>query len=329
MPNNGKLYKYRSIRGEAFNYAFDSLANGYLWLPKANQLNDDEDTTVSYDPVTTAEEILNYIVEHPVDFMFTIINSPQREFKIARTPKQEQMIKRACDCIDYTTGKIDRSKALRELLNDGMSYKNAVEQLDKLISYIDLYPQQNIESIKHLANLHLKYNDNLRDLAFVYSMTEDYDCDQMWAYYADSNNGFCIEYNFNLAKALPLDIKRKLVSLFKVEYKTEEVGYSFIPLLKWYMSGQDPAVYTDEGMAIFSHLITKKQGWQHEREWRLFLTNTEHKLIADIVSGIIIDERALTCENGQKLITLAQTRGWKVSIRRTTITKKGHSYHAL
>ena len=61
LPNEGKLYKYRSIEGKAFDNAFDSLENGYLWLPKAEDLNDDEDTTLFYDPLKSAEEIKDYL----------------------------------------------------------------------------------------------------------------------------------------------------------------------------------------------------------------------------------------------------------------------------
>lgn len=38
LPNNGKLYKYRSIEGEAFEYAYDGLEKGYLYMAKANTL---------------------------------------------------------------------------------------------------------------------------------------------------------------------------------------------------------------------------------------------------------------------------------------------------
>ena len=51
LPNNGKLYKYRSIEGQAFDYAYDGLKNGYLWMAKANTLNDDLDCALMFDPI--------------------------------------------------------------------------------------------------------------------------------------------------------------------------------------------------------------------------------------------------------------------------------------
>ena len=52
LPNDGKLYKYRSIEGEAFAYALDGLQNKYLWMAKASSLNDDFDCSVRFDPMS-------------------------------------------------------------------------------------------------------------------------------------------------------------------------------------------------------------------------------------------------------------------------------------
>ena len=51
LPNDGKLYKYRSIEGEAFAYALDGLQNNYLWMAKASTLNDDLDCVIRFDPI--------------------------------------------------------------------------------------------------------------------------------------------------------------------------------------------------------------------------------------------------------------------------------------
>ena len=38
IPNGGKLYKYRSLQGKSFSYIYDSLKNGYLWIPTADSV---------------------------------------------------------------------------------------------------------------------------------------------------------------------------------------------------------------------------------------------------------------------------------------------------
>lgn len=49
LPNNGRLYKYRSIERNSFEYAYDGLKNGYLYMARANTLNDDLDSTLNFD----------------------------------------------------------------------------------------------------------------------------------------------------------------------------------------------------------------------------------------------------------------------------------------
>lgn len=71
--------------------------------------------------------------------------------------------------------------------------------------------------------------------------------------------------------------------------------------------------------------------WKEEKEWRVFLCNLDdnNKIYADIVSGIIIDERALECDNGQMLIELAIERGWNIKVRKRKQSGVGHYYEAL
>ncbi len=328
LPNGGKLYKYRSMEGTAFDNAFDSLKNGYLWLPKAEDLNDDEDTVLYYDPLKSVEEIKEYIFSHPYEFMGAVISSPERKFKIGKTKKDEFEIKCVCNCFDRTTGVLDEHKAILRMVKNGIPKEKAVKQLNILKAFIESYPKDNIKAIESLAEMHLSYNKRIRSQSYIYSLSEDYDNDQLWAYYANSNNGFCIEYDFNKCRELPVDTKRNLISLYKVKYKEAE-EYSFKPLIEWFFDGRDSTKYSEENKKILNQLITKKIGWQQEKEWRLFLSDTENKLFADIVSGIIIDERTLGSENSNMLISLSEARGWDIRIRRKNKVGTKHIYEAL
>ena len=51
FPNNGKLYKYRSLQGESFENIYDCLEKGYMWIGKASALNDDFDSNFFGNPV--------------------------------------------------------------------------------------------------------------------------------------------------------------------------------------------------------------------------------------------------------------------------------------
>ena len=73
-------------------------------------------------------------------------------------------------------------------------------------------------------------------------------------------------------------------------------------------------------------LITKKAFWSYEKEWRILLYNIENKLYADLVSGIVIDERAVETDNGKKLLDLCRQRDWTVTVRIKNVIQTKHEY---
>jgi hypothetical protein len=148
----------------------------------------------------------------------------------------------------------------------------------------------------------------------------------LWAYYANRNYGFCIEYDFQKAKTLPVEFKRKLIRFYRVRYQ-EAQEFSFIPLLEWYLGGkEDQEAFGEENYHTMVSLITKLPDWKHEKEWRLFLCDVENKLQVDLVSGLILDERILGHPNTCSLISLAKERGWRLTVRRKNITNTRHIY---
>jgi len=66
LPNNGRLYKYRSIEGNSFEYAYDGLKNGYLYMARANTLNDDLDSTLNFDAEKDINKQMQLFIEKAV-----------------------------------------------------------------------------------------------------------------------------------------------------------------------------------------------------------------------------------------------------------------------
>lgn len=73
LPNNGKFYKYRKGEGQDFDYAYDALKNGYIWLAKASTLNVDVDTTINFDLEKDIEEVKQYLRAHPIEVLNWIL----------------------------------------------------------------------------------------------------------------------------------------------------------------------------------------------------------------------------------------------------------------
>ena len=158
-------------------------------------------------------------------------------------------------------------------------------------------------------------------------MSESYDNELMWAHYANSNKGFCIEYDFSKAPQLKPEIWRKLISIYKVIYKDEQEGFSFMRILDFIMKGQtDQEEYKSISYDMMQKLITKKAFWSYEKEWRILLYNIENKLYADLVSGIIIDDRVVERDNGKKLLDLCRQRGWNITVRTKNVIQTKHEY---
>lgn len=327
LPNKGKLYKYRLINGQAFENAFQSLKERYIWLANADTLNDDFDTTVNFNPEEVLSSAVNYLFAHPQELIKWIFNYSLKtgEIQWGRGEAEAELVGRVISCIDRETGKIIISKAKNLMLAEGYTSQQAEEYLCKLSSFLENL-LSNKEIPEKIANNFLEINKRLRKNAYVFSLSALNNLDTMWAYYAQ-NNGFCIEYDFNRVNELSLEKKRLLISIYKVIYSDDKPIVSFLDSFKYFLSS-----YTDKeslyksNQEILPQLITKGIQWKHEEEWRILLFNIENKLYADIVSAIYVDESTIEQQNFIRLKSLAQERNWKIFVRKKNIIGTEHIF---
>ena len=98
-------------------------------------------------------------------------------------------------------------------------------------------------------------------------------------------------------------------------------------ILDYIMKGQtDQEEYKSISYDMMLKLLTKKAFWDYEKEWRILLFNIENKLYADLVSGIIIDDRIIGIDNGKKLLELCEQKGWTVTVRVKNVIHTKHEY---
>ena len=328
LPNNGKLYKYRSIEGQSFDYAYDGLEKGYLWLARANTLNDDMDCAVVYDPEKEMVKMRDCFLERPWLYLDNWVKANTDQFYWPH-PDSFKMYTKAIGCVNRQTGELNKAKAIRLLVQNGMTKKQAEAYIDELLRLAEREVWKHSEDMKRVTSSMFKFNDTNREDIYVYSMSEIYDSNQMWAYYANSNKGFCIEYDLNKIKDLPIETKRKLLFLYKVTYKEELEEYTFDSMNEYMITGRKNIELLNKAdMDMLSKILTKTLNWQHEKEWRFMLCNlgNKNKIFADIVSGIILDERVLKMENGKKLIPLAKERSWAIKLRKKNRLGTEHIY---
>lgn len=115
-----------------------------------------------------------------------------------------------------------------------------------------------IEHLKNESRLKFRELDYLG--TYVCCFSQENSSTLMWAHYADSNKGICIEYDFN---KLPItNLLRK--SVFPVVYTQKPIDTTDL------MSDAGKQVYQysfDAG--ILCSAINKASIWQYEQEWRI------------------------------------------------------------
>ncbi|WDP87536.1 MAG: DUF2971 domain-containing protein [Desulfobacter sp.] len=185
------------------------------------------------------------------------------------------------------------------------NYQNLNDPCETLVSsetlkhqidaFLNLPPFKNI-SAEHLY-LALDKIINKRSSVGIYSLSTSYDHELLWAYYADSHKGFCIQYDLDLL--IRKNIYQK-VHHFPVTYQNEPPSITLSDISKM------------EIRNIFQKLFgTKSKLWEHEEEYRI---------ITDIIGENDYDYSAVTAiyfgyrmpdEHKEKIMDLLKGRGIK------------------
>ena len=290
IPNGGKLYKYRSLCGKSFSYIYDSLANGYLWLSSATMLNDDNDSLL----IGNAEQANKDFVDSLFENHHKLFAKMLKQFG-EKPWKADPLLKdipfdTILSAFDPISGEMDDTK----LISVFAIFMDGAERFN----HFRLLIPQLLEDLRRELNkicldlflINKEYRDNIH----VFSMSDSYDLGNMWGYYADSGQGFCIEYDYTMVKTLGLEAMRYLLNTYKMTYSDIPREIPLGLIAKSILSDSDKgSVNKIVKRSILERTISKDCCWEHEREWRIALAKNDCKIPVDIVSAIIIDERSL------------------------------------
>ena len=119
-----------------------------------------------------------------------------------------------------------------------------------------------------------------------------------------------------------------MLNTYQVIYNDTVEEYSFVDIIKYVLTGKEDAELCEKANAsIFKQLMTKQADWSFEKEWRILLMNlSDNRIYLDLVSRIIIDERALKSDEADRLIGLCRERKWDVLIRKIQYINVAHQY---
>ncbi len=209
--------------------------------------------------------------------------------------------------------------------------QKAIKYLNEVDTFVEQFILNNRGALEEVVNNFVNINIAIRRDSYIYSMSETFESNPLWAFYANNNQGFCIEYDFNQAKKFDIDKKKMLLNTYRVIYSDDATSYSFVDVLKFILTGKkDIALLLKANLELFSQLMTKQQDWSFEKEWRIMLTNLENsKVPLNLVSRIIIDERVLKTNESKMLIELCKQRKWGVLVRKTQYINVAHKFEEL
>lgn len=173
-----------------------------------------------------------------------------------------------------------------------------------------------------------KYIETISKLSYLKCFTETYTNNLMWAHYADSFKGVCIEYD--ICKLNGLDIQAQLYPV----YYTKERQFSIDEdSLCDYIEGDREVDAISDTKGVF---LQKADYWKYEKEWRICYTNYELdsnvvKVVPfPCVSAIYLGPR-ISEENYKKVIETAieyqNVHNYELRIYQMTLDEKTFELH--
>lgn len=329
MPNNGKLYKYRNIQEECFQYTFDALKKGYIYLSTADTMNDKLDSTIRFDVETEKNSIIKFFIENKEECMLTWIKLLFSTSNL-KTSVDDNQILAALNCFT-SNGRFIKSRARELLKTTGADPNEITSMLNLMGKFVEETVVDYQGYVQSIAEKFIGMNFDIRKNTYLFCMSEKYNLDSMWAYYGDNNRGFCIEYDYNKALKYPKVAKQVLLTTRKVKYSKSCKSISFVPIIREIILNkrQNKEIQNKLSNEFMEQLITKNKEWLKEKEWRIIVNSTGHEFNVDLASAIYIDESVYNTDKVKKLMQLANQRDWNVYIRRVNVTGNGFIYQKV
>lgn len=315
MPNGGKLYKYRSFESKDINLYLEALDQKYLWIPSASKMPDIMDSRLNFKLESDLNELEKYVRENPYIFFVALYKNTD-VIKEIDLKKNKNMMDDYIKNIDLDNGEIKIASAVATLAKYGIKPKDARDKIEQVNEYIKTTIESKKDYIIEMLNDLIGISDRLRENINIYSMCEKYDNNFLWDVYAEKD-GFCIEYDFNKVKSMPINIKRDLLLTLKVNYRENLKRFSIFKFIKKMVDGDmDKKYIYDQQKLVIEQVFSKGMDYCSEQEWRIMQYKKTNKMYIDLVSSIIIDEKGLNQEKAKDLCAIAKDKSYKLIVRK-------------
>lgn len=156
-----------------------------------------------------------------------------------------------------------------------------IDNIERALALFESVFGANIKDVKKYWEELILFKNNIGIYSLALSQADYPDNELMWAHYANSHKGFCIEYDIEKlqdSENYTFDVNR-----MKIEYKNEP------PII-----GLDD-IYNKDGFLI-KMFGTKSKSWEYENEIRLIYSTSKRKeynpfALKSIYFGLNMDEK--------------------------------------
>ena len=297
IPNNGKLYRYRSLNN--FDLEIEAIKDKYLWLSSPSSFNDRKDATIFIDRGEEEKRLTRWFENNKLPILKYILKSMVSDADKKNVDSiPDETLK------DFINAYERSPEALKEL-----AYSHGVDEDDfsrcsLLLNQTLPLLENNSKPTKDAIQSLLNFNETYRNRLHIVCFSDSCDNNPMWAYYSNSNKGYCVEYDIKRVLKMDLATKKKFLCLYQVNYSNKHRDISLIPMMTQIFGNAGiPNGGQETTQGIMSGLTTKEKQWEHENEWRLILVDVDNKFPVDLVSTIYFDE---SIEKGNELKELQE-----------------------
>ena len=256
-----KLYRFRSPS----EHSFDALVSDQIWGSRIDTFNDPFENEPCYDLDTLTEWLKTEFI-CPAENVLDLLKLIQQGYLPEGV--QRWMPQGSADKVVGMLKGIDL---------DNSTVKNNFDLL--LLAILNLLP----DLIPRLPEEFIKTVLWVKKRRYAACFSEEFTANLMWAHYADSHRGFCLEYDFtkymrdceeNCGNVLGCHNFMLNLTLAPVHYNSSRFDATtflqtiFQQLLGSKLNVQLPPYHPDV-LFMTKALLVKSEDWSYEKEWRL------------------------------------------------------------
>ena len=297
-----KLYRFRSVS----KYSINALQKDEIWGSTIQTFNDPFECLPCYNIDTINQYIDN-------EFSVSLFNSKLQQVTANNIPKE------ITDT--FPPEIIENMRVMSTQLVDNPFLPEYLRQAKQML--ISQWVSQ-MEKFRTQFILDILRHENLYNIA---CFSESYRSTLMWAHYANSHSGFCVEYDIKspLVECLcncgsihtcPGFMLNFAIAPVIYQEKRYDASAGFMSMLVNWAIENNKIPMSNHYYDMFlptKTMLTKHKSWEYEQEWRLFKrsspeAHTNHAMIALLKPTAVYLGARIKEHNKKRLINICREK---------------------